>query len=506
MSPRRRSGPVASIAVSSLLSLETVARGGAPPPLEPDERASIERGRSTVERLVASGEAVYGLTTGFGSLASVRIDPADARALQRNLIRSHAVGAGDPLPPEIVRGMLFLLAASLRRGNSGVRPELVDLLLSLLQRDVVPVVPSRGSVGSSGDLAPLAHLALVLIGEGEAFWRGRAHAGRRCPPARWTGARRARREGGPRAHQRHAPDGLVRRSRAARGAPGARGRDRRLRALARGLHGLDGAVRRSHPRASAPARAATCRDTAARAARRQPDRGEPRGLRPRAGSVHPPLHPPGARRGVRRPRLRRGNAGARADGRHRQPARLPGRGRRRVGRQLPRAAAVAGARPSRACPVRARLVLGAAHVRAALAVLRGAAALPDPPSRPQLRPHDRAVRAGGARLGVHGAVAPGRGRVDSDVGGPGGLQLDGRARGPEGANGRRARLARRRLRARLRLSGPRVPPPAPHHRAARGGARARCGERIPRMEHDRSLSDELAALARDIRLGELALP
>ena len=158
--------------MSSLLSLETVARGGAPPPLEPDERASIERGRSTVERLVASGEAVYGLTTGFGSLASVRIDPADARALQRNLIRSHAVGAGDPLPPEIVRGMLFLLAASLRRGNSGVRPELVDLLLSLLQRDVVPVVPSRGSVGSSGDLAPLAHLALVLIGEGEAFWQG----------------------------------------------------------------------------------------------------------------------------------------------------------------------------------------------------------------------------------------------------------------------------------------------------------------------------------------------
>src|SRR6478609_9412459 len=99
------------------------------------------------------------------------------RARERNLIRSHAVGAGDPLPPEIVRGMLFLLAASLRRGNSGVRPELVDLLLSLLQRDVVPVVPSRGSVGSSGDLAPLAHLALVLIGEGEAFWEGERMSG-----------------------------------------------------------------------------------------------------------------------------------------------------------------------------------------------------------------------------------------------------------------------------------------------------------------------------------------
>ncbi|MEO9174054.1 MAG: aromatic amino acid lyase, partial [Gaiellales bacterium] len=161
-----------------MLELETVARGGAPAPLRPDERARVERGRATVERLVASGDPVYGLTTGFGSLASVRIDPADARALQRNLVRSHAVGAGEPLPRDTVRGMLFLLSESLRRGHSGVRVELVELLLALLTRDVVPVVPSRGSVGSSGDLAPLAHLALVLIGEGEAFV-----AGERMPAA-----------------------------------------------------------------------------------------------------------------------------------------------------------------------------------------------------------------------------------------------------------------------------------------------------------------------------------
>jgi histidine ammonia-lyase len=158
--------------MSTLPLLETVAHGAAAPALEPVERTRIERGRATVETLVASGEAVYGLTTGFGSLASVRIDPADARALQRNLVRSHAVGAGDPLAPEVVRGMLFLLAQSLRRGHSGVRVTLVELLLSLLERDVVPVVPSKGSVGSSGDLAPLAHLALVLIGEGEAFFGG----------------------------------------------------------------------------------------------------------------------------------------------------------------------------------------------------------------------------------------------------------------------------------------------------------------------------------------------
>jgi histidine ammonia-lyase len=160
------------MAVTTLAALENVARGAAPSEMDASERARIERGRATVERLVASGAAVYGLTTGFGSLASVRIDPADARALQRNLVRSHAVGAGEPLPPDVVRGMVYLLSESLRRGYSGVRVELGELLQSLLARDVLPVVPSKGSVGSSGDLAPLAHLALVLIGEGEACFEG----------------------------------------------------------------------------------------------------------------------------------------------------------------------------------------------------------------------------------------------------------------------------------------------------------------------------------------------
>jgi histidine ammonia-lyase len=152
----------------SLAELETVARGAAPPPLDDADRARIARGRAVIEDAVARGTAVYGVTTGFGQLASVRIAPADAAQLQVNLVRSHAVGAGPPLPDDVVRGMLLLLAASLRRGHSGVRCEVVELLLALLQRGVVPVVPSKGSVGSSGDLAPLAHLALVLIGEGEA--------------------------------------------------------------------------------------------------------------------------------------------------------------------------------------------------------------------------------------------------------------------------------------------------------------------------------------------------
>jgi histidine ammonia-lyase len=154
--------------VPSPAELESVARGAPAPPLGDEDRARIEAGRAAVDAALAEGRTVYGVTTGFGRLADVRIDAADSARLQVNLLRSHAVGSGPPLPDDVVRGMTFLLAASLRRGHSGVRVELVELLDGLLDRGVVPVVPSRGSVGSSGDLAPLAHLALVLIGEGEA--------------------------------------------------------------------------------------------------------------------------------------------------------------------------------------------------------------------------------------------------------------------------------------------------------------------------------------------------
>jgi histidine ammonia-lyase len=156
----------------TLAQLESVARGAAPPPLERADRERIGAGRAAVEDALSSGRVVYGVSTGFGQLSSVRIDAADAAQLQVNLLRSHAVGSGEPLDAEVVRGMVLLLAGSLRRGHSGVRVELVELLLGLLERDVVPVIPSRGSVGSSGDLAPLAHLGLVLIGEGEALADG----------------------------------------------------------------------------------------------------------------------------------------------------------------------------------------------------------------------------------------------------------------------------------------------------------------------------------------------
>jgi histidine ammonia-lyase len=159
---------VRDIRKPTLEELERVARGGAPAPLSAPDRARIAAGRAVVDDALRSGEAVYGVTTGIGNLASVRIGADDAAALQLNLLRSHAVGAGEPLATEVVRGMLVLLATSLRRGHSGVREEVVQLLLGMLERGIVPVVPSKGSVGSSGDLAPLAHIGLVLVGEGEA--------------------------------------------------------------------------------------------------------------------------------------------------------------------------------------------------------------------------------------------------------------------------------------------------------------------------------------------------
>src|SRR5919201_5502150 len=114
-----------------LEELERVARGGAPAPLTADDRARVAAARAVVDDALASGAAVYGVTTGIGNLASVRIGADDAATLQLNLVRSHAVGAGPPLDPEVVRGMLALLAAALRRGHPGVRVELVELLLAL---------------------------------------------------------------------------------------------------------------------------------------------------------------------------------------------------------------------------------------------------------------------------------------------------------------------------------------------------------------------------------------
>jgi histidine ammonia-lyase len=145
-----------------------VARDGRSVELAPGAARRMGASRAVVEQVVADGRTVYGVTTGFGDLADVRIDPARTAQLQRNLVRSHAAGVGEPLPTDVVRAMLLLRAATLAVGLSGARPSVAELLCAMLNAGVHPVVPSRGSVGASGDLAPLAHLALVVIGEGTA--------------------------------------------------------------------------------------------------------------------------------------------------------------------------------------------------------------------------------------------------------------------------------------------------------------------------------------------------
>jgi histidine ammonia-lyase len=152
----------------ALADVVAVARDGARVALCDDARGRIATSRAYIEQLVAEGRTVYGVTTGFGKLANVRIDAADVQQLQRNLVVSHAMGVGTPYPAEVVRAMLLLRAQSLAFGQSGIRVEVIELLLGMLNGGVHPVIPSQGSVGASGDLAPLAHMALTLIGEGHA--------------------------------------------------------------------------------------------------------------------------------------------------------------------------------------------------------------------------------------------------------------------------------------------------------------------------------------------------
>ncbi len=149
-----------------------VAYEGASVELSDNAREAIALSRERIETVLGSDDAIYGVTTGFGRLVDERIDEDDLNALQRNLIRSHAAGSGDPLPEEIVRAMMLTRANALAKGFSGVRTVVVEHLLTLLNEGIHPVVPRRGSLGASGDLAPLAHLTLVLIGEGQATVEG----------------------------------------------------------------------------------------------------------------------------------------------------------------------------------------------------------------------------------------------------------------------------------------------------------------------------------------------
>jgi len=151
----------------TLEAVREVAVERRPVLLAPDAREAAGRARAVVDALVAGNQVSYAITTGVGKLSDVRIAGDQIREMQINLVRSHAVGVGEPLAPAEVRNMMLLRANSLSKGHSGVRPMLIDTLCEMLNRGVTPYVPSQGSVGASGDLAPLAHLALALIGEGE---------------------------------------------------------------------------------------------------------------------------------------------------------------------------------------------------------------------------------------------------------------------------------------------------------------------------------------------------
>jgi histidine ammonia-lyase len=161
VSPVRLDGQ--SLSIDDVVAL---ARGKAVAQVPPAQWHHVEASRAVVDRLVASGKVAYGITTGFGEFAHVTIERSQVRELQRNLLMSHAVGVGERLPREVVRAMMAIRINTLVKGASGVRKLLIERLVDMLNHDLIPVVPSRGSVGASGDLAPLAHMALPLIGLG----------------------------------------------------------------------------------------------------------------------------------------------------------------------------------------------------------------------------------------------------------------------------------------------------------------------------------------------------
>jgi histidine ammonia-lyase len=168
----------------TLDGVEAVALGGATAALSPAARQRVARARGVVDGAVARNAVVYGVTTGFGNFAEVVIPQDKLAELQRNLVRSHAAGVGEPLDEAETRALMLLRANVLAKGYSGVRPETLDLLMAMLNARVHPVIPSQGSVGASGDLAPLAHLALALMGEGDC-----ADGGARVPVADALGRR-----------------------------------------------------------------------------------------------------------------------------------------------------------------------------------------------------------------------------------------------------------------------------------------------------------------------------
>ena len=454
----------------TLEDLERVARGGRPAPLEPrrSRRGSPPRA-AVVDQALASGSVVYGVTTGIGNLASVRIGADDAAALQLNLVRSHAVGAGPPLPGEVVRGMLALLAASLRRGHSGVREEVVELLLAMLERGVVPVVPSQG-LGR-------------LLGRPRAAGprRARAHRrgrGRASTASGSTAARRWRRAGlEPVALEPKEGLALINGTHLMAAAGGLAARDARrlldaaVVALALSLEAFKGSTVpfderlagvRPHPGAQRVAARLRALLEGSEVVASHADCGrvqDPYTLRcaPQVlgaiddalgyveAALERELHAV-----TDNPLVFPDDGDVVAGGNfHGQPLSLP----------LDHLA-LALCELASFSERRTYALLSPSYAELPAVPLAAPGAVVGADAHP--------VRGRRARQRVPGAGPPGRRRLDPDLGRPGGLQLDGRAGGAEGAHGGRELRAGHRHRARLRLPGPRVPPPAAHHAAARG--------------------------------------
>lgn len=163
-----------------LKDLETIYWTGEPARLDPSFDTGIKKAAARIAEIAAGNAPVYGINTGFGKLASIKIDAADVATLQRNLILSHCCGVGAPLAENVVRLIMALKLVSLGRGASGVRIEVVRLIEAMLEKGVIPVIPEKGSVGASGDLAPLAHMSAVMMGHGEAFFAGERMSGARA--------------------------------------------------------------------------------------------------------------------------------------------------------------------------------------------------------------------------------------------------------------------------------------------------------------------------------------
>ena len=250
----------------------------------------VEAAADLVAKVAAGDAPVYGVNTGFGKLASVRIPTHQIEELQRRLVLSHMCGIGPPLPDPVVRLILVLKAASLARGHSGVRRATIDLLLALIEHDALPVIPAKGSVGASGDLAPLAHLAGCLIGEGEVRLRGSVVAAAEALRAHRRGAADARRQGRPGADQRHPGVERARAGRPLCGARGARCRAGRRRHERRCGARQRCALRSAAGRRARPAGPGRGRAAPHGAARRQRDpRLASRGRRSGAGPLQPAL-------------------------------------------------------------------------------------------------------------------------------------------------------------------------------------------------------------------------